>query len=486
MDDISLTSGAPGHEPASKGPGVTIDVVDPSDSKVHAAKFSTKRKIHVVVAGLACAFNGSFGTSMPSGALNAISSHFGVYDQVQLTLLNSLNLAGFVVGPLFFGPLSEYIGRRPVMISTFFGYLVFMLACSGAPNYTALLIFRLLCGLNAAAPMAVIGGLYADVLDDPSERGTAMSLYLAISGIGPLLGPFVSGFASQASWRWAFWAAALIAVPTLPLVLTLPETFAPVLRNREIHKRRKHGVEGVEEAQMTELHPFDAREIFLRPVVMMATEPILSLSSLYLTLANSLFYISFQAYPLVFEGMYHLRTEIAGLTYLPIALGSVIAFLGFMVYTPWYDRSKAAGKSWAQREINRRLPIACFAAPLLVIALFCFGWTSKPSISPYVPAIGGFFSGAGFLLIFMSILNYITDVFREASASAHAGAGCMRSLGAIVIPLAAGPMYDRLGVHWAQSLLGFLSLVMGAIPFFFMKYGERLMQKSKAAQGITR
>ena len=239
---------------------------------------------------------------MPSGALDAISSHFGVYDQVQLTLLNSLNLAGFVVGPLFFGPLSEYIGRRPVMISTFFGYLVFMLACSGAPNYTALLIFRLLCGLNAAAPMAVIGGLYADVLDDPSERGTAMSLYLAISGIGPLLGPFVSGFASQASWRWAFWAAALIAVPTLPLVLTLPETFAPVLHNREIHKRRKNGEEGIEEAQMTELHPFDAREIFLRPVVMMATEPILSLSSLYLTLTNSLFYISFQAYPLVFEG----------------------------------------------------------------------------------------------------------------------------------------------------------------------------------------
>lgn len=41
MANISLTSGAPGHEPASKGPGVTIDAVDPIDSKVHAAKFST-------------------------------------------------------------------------------------------------------------------------------------------------------------------------------------------------------------------------------------------------------------------------------------------------------------------------------------------------------------------------------------------------------------------------------------------------------------
>ncbi|RSL89919.1 hypothetical protein CEP51_001004 [Fusarium floridanum] len=478
MTDISLTSGPLGHEPASKRPGVTtINAVDPSESKVHAAKFTT-------ATGLCCSFNGSFGTSMPSGALDAISNHFGVYDQVQLTLLNSLNLAGFVIGPLFFGPLSEYIGRRPVMISTFFGYLVFMLACSGAPNYTALLIFRFLCGLNAAVPMAVIGGLYADVLDDPSERGTAMSLYLAISAVGPLLGPFVSGFASQASWRWAFWAAAIIAVPTLPLVLTLPETFAPVLHNKEIHKRQKNG-EAVEDAQMAELHPFDAREIFLRPVVMMGTEPILLLSSLYVTLGNSLFYLCFQAYPLVFEGIYHLRTEIAGLTYLPIALGTVVSFFGFMVYTPWYDRSKAAGKPWAQREINRRLPIACLAAPLLVIALFWFGWTSQTSISPLVPAFGGFFFGSGFQLIFMSMINYITDVYREASASAHAGAGCMRSLGAIVIPLAAGPMYDRLGVHWAQSLLGFLSLVMGAVPFFFLKYGDRLTQKSKAARAMA-
>ncbi|KAM0425294.1 hypothetical protein ACHAPT_009350 [Fusarium lateritium] len=304
MADISLTSGA---EAASKRPGVPVDVVDPSDAKAHATKFSSassgSRGPGRSVAGLTCSFNGALGTSMPSGALDAISSHFGVYDQVQLTLLNSLNLAGFVVGPLFFGPLSEFIGRRPVMITTFLGYLVFMLACSGAPNYTVLLIFRFLCGLNAAAPMAVIGGLYADVLDDPSERGTAMSLYLAVSTIGPLLGPFVSGFASQASWRWAFWAAALIAVPTLPLVLTLPETFAPVLQNREIHKRQKHG-EGVEEAQMTELHPFDAREIFLRPIYLMATEPILSLSSLYLTLVNALLYLSFQAYPLVFEGRF--------------------------------------------------------------------------------------------------------------------------------------------------------------------------------------
>ena len=120
----------------------------------------------------------------------------------------------------------------------------------------------------------------------------------------------------------------------------------------------------------------------------------------------------------------------------------------------------------------------------MVISLFWLGWTSWISVSPAAPALGGLFFGVGFQLVFMSMLNYITDVFREMSASAHAGASCLRSIGAITVPLAACPMYVRLGVHWAPSLLGFLSLIMGIIPFLFIRYGELLARKSKFAHTL--
>ena len=60
---------------------------------------------------LFCTFNSSFGTSMPSDDLNAIGEHFAVSDRVHLSLLNSLTMVGFVLGPLFWGPLSVYVGR---------------------------------------------------------------------------------------------------------------------------------------------------------------------------------------------------------------------------------------------------------------------------------------------------------------------------------------------------------------------------------------
>ena len=239
---------------------------------------------------------------MPSGALDAIAEQFKVSQKLHLTLLNSLYMIGYVLGPLIFGPLSEYIGRRPVMIGTFLGYLAFMLACSGAPTYGTLLALRLLCGINAAAPTTVISGLYADILDNPSHRGFALSMYMTVTTFGPMFGPIISGYSSPASWRWPSWAAGLIAAPGLPIVLTIPETYAPVLYNKMIQERVKNG-NHASGGQSTEPQPFNVRKIFLRPMTLLVTEPILFSTAIYLALAYSVFYLLFQAYPIVYQGV---------------------------------------------------------------------------------------------------------------------------------------------------------------------------------------
>ena len=121
----------------------------------------------------------------------------------------------------------------------------------------------------------------------------------------------------------------------------------------------------------------------------------------------------------------------------------------------------------------------------MVIALFWLGWTTSENLSPWVPAISGVFFGLGFQLVFMGMTNYITDVFRQISASAQAAASTTRSIGAICLPLAAGSMYSDLGLQWAPSLLGFVALAMGVIPFVFIRYGDTLSRKSKAAQSAN-
>lgn len=138
--------------------------------------------------------------------------------------------------------------------------------------------------------------------------------------------------------------------------------------------------------------------------------------------------------------------------------------------------------AWAEVEEHRRLPLACVGGPLYVIALFWVGWTASRHIHWIVPMLSGIFFGTGFLLIFMAMLNYLTDAYETFAASAQGAASCARSICGALLPLAAKPMYTHLGVNWASSLLAFLSLGMTVIPFAFIRYGDRIRASSKFCQ----
>ncbi|KAF3361157.1 Endo-1,4-beta-xylanase [Verticillium dahliae VDG1] len=86
--------------------------------------------------------------------------------------------------------------------------------------------------------------------------------------------------------------------------------------------------------------------------------------------------------------------------------------------------------------------------------------------------------GAGFMLIFMALLNYLTDAYESFAASANAAASMARSFLAVVLPLATRPLFDRLGVAGACALLGGLSAVMVPIPFIFIWEGDRIRAAS--------
>lgn len=138
------------------------------------------KKWHVVLGGLLVVFNSTLGSSLPSGAQDLLADSFGITSHTRLVLSTSMYLVGYIFGPLLFGPLSEQYGRRPLMTTSFTAYVLFTLACALATNYPMLLAFRALSGMVAAAPIAIVGGQYADVYCDPVERGKAMAWFMTV------------------------------------------------------------------------------------------------------------------------------------------------------------------------------------------------------------------------------------------------------------------------------------------------------------------
>ncbi|TQS33989.1 hypothetical protein Golomagni_05647, partial [Golovinomyces magnicellulatus] len=299
---------------------------------------------------------------------------------------------------------------------------------------------------------------------------------------GPLAAPIISGYtAPTIGWRWAFWIGLIYAGATLILLAFLPETYSPILLLRRARKIRKANPSAkviapreLEETDFAQLMTV----ILTRPLRMLIREPIVSTTCAYLALVYTIFYISFQAFPIIFEQLYGLSPGETGLTFLSIGVGALIAMPIFWNWDNFLLRAEGRNATWAKREEYRRLPLACLGGPMFVISLFWLGWTAKKSISFVVPMLAGIPFGLGMMLIFMALLNYLTDAYEMFAASANAAASTCRSLLAVVLPLATGRMFERMGIAGACSFLGGVSLLMCFIPFVFIWKGPEIRSRS--------
>ncbi|KAI8672220.1 MFS domain-containing protein [Fusarium sp. Ph1] len=453
------------------------------DDPENPYNWSKSKKNLVLFYTAVLVINSTMGSALPSLAIPNIVEDFGITSQAGKVLPISVYLIGYVFGPIIWGPLSEHFGRRDLSFATFGLFTVFTMACALAPNWPALLIFRFFCGAFASSPIAIVAGILADVYNDPRTRGRAFAIFMVCTTGGPILSPIISGFAGPSiGWRWVFWIALIVAGVTLALIAFLPETYGPILLSRRARKIRKEDPASRAIAPR-DLESTDLRQlltvVLTRPLRMFIFEPIVTTTCAYLSLVYTIFYMSFQAFPIIFQDVYGLSPGVTGLAYLPIFGGAAVTLPIFWAWDNALARATARNAPWVQREEYRRLPLACLGGPLFVISLFWLGWSAREGVSFIAPMLAGIPFGMGFMLIFMAMLNYLTDAYEIFAASANAAASTCRSLFAVVLPLATTPMFRRLEIPGACSLLGGLSALMCIIPFVFIWKGPSIRARSR-------
>ncbi|KAJ3883287.1 MFS general substrate transporter [Lentinula edodes] len=459
---------------------VTFDIDDPKNPQ----NWSDARRWYLTFLAGMLVLNATFSSSAPSGIADALVEEFALSEEV-VTLTISLFVAGYCVGPLLWGPLSEELGRRPVFIFSFFVYTMFQVGMALSKNTASLLVFRFLGGVFAASPLTNSGALISDIWD-ARTRGNALAIFTVAPFVGPALGPTVAGFiyVSGTSWRWLFWILTIFAgVCWILIVFTLPETYAPILLLQKArHMRQEGDTRCYAPMEVTEKTLSQQIEnVLARPFQMLFQEPMLLAATAYMSFVYGCLYLLFEAFPIVFTEGHGFNAGISGLMYLPLMLGGVMAVIIYLLtFSPRYEREvRRCSPDPVVPEF--RIEMALIAAPIYAASFFWFAWTSSPSISFWAPLIAGGAMGFGISWIFLSLFNYIIDTYLMTAASALAANTVARSLFGAGFPLFANQMYVKLGPQWASSLLGFVSLAMVPIPFIFLKFGAKLREKSKHA-----
>ncbi|KAI9675315.1 MAG: hypothetical protein M1817_001218 [Caeruleum heppii] len=484
LDKISL---APPQAPVSDPNIVDWDGPDDPSNPFNWPK-SKKWSVTVVVALMT--FCTTFSSSVFSTATYATAELYGVSVEVMvlgtsLFVLVIEQWQGFAVGPIIWGPLSELYGRMIPLFGGFAGFIIFQIPVAVAQNVHTIMLCRFFGGVFGSAPVSIAGGLLADFWN-PVDRGAAVCIFAATTFLGPVAGPIIGGFItpSYLGWRWTAYITAIMGLVFMSVaVLLAPESYAPVILQRKA-KRIRYATKNWAVRARADEDLIDARAIItrylFRPFHMLVLEPILILLTLYMSLVYGILYLFFVAYPLSYQAERHWSQGVGALPFLSISVGILLGLVVIVIVAKTRFARKMAEHGRIVPE--ERLTPMMLGAFCLPIGLFWFAWTSDPRITWVPQVLSGIPFGAGVQLIFLPSINYLIDVYTVHANSALAANTFVRSIFGAVFPLFATAMYKRLGVAWATSLLGFLTVGMIPVPLLFYLYGSRVRAWSKFAK----
>ncbi|HUG83844.1 MAG TPA: multidrug effflux MFS transporter [Euzebya sp.] len=161
-------------------------------------------------------------------AFGQIRSDLGLpSDSTAVAGLVTTYFLGLAVGQLFYGPISDRYGRKPLMYTGFAVYGIGALATALAPTLPLLLAGRFLWGLGAAGPRSITLAIVRDRYDG-EEMSRAMSLIMAVFILVPVIAPSIGAIGiGLGSWRWLFVACAITAVALTLWTRRMVESLAP-------------------------------------------------------------------------------------------------------------------------------------------------------------------------------------------------------------------------------------------------------------------
>lgn len=370
---------------------------------------------------------------------------------VNVDLSITLYMLGVAISSLMWGPVSDYWGRRPVLLTGLVTFVAWSVGCWLAPSIGALLAFRMLQGMSAGAFGGLSGAVAADLVP-AAERGAVMGLTQMPLSIGPILGPVLGGALSGAfGWRSTMLAVGLAAaVVVLPLVVFgVPETsqrttLARVVRADPAAAERLRTVAKIPLERPPLRAPWMPYVLLARRAVLPhAAQAFVAFGAMFVSVVELSWFLAAEPY--------HLSPAMIGIACLAQnAAGLFIAPLGGKL-------SDVTAALQSDEPALAAFASALFGSTLMPTALLVYGvgFHFKAHIS--VGLVGLFFVGVSVSILLPGIMNFLTVYFQHEAGAASSGLMSLLFLACFIMQTAASTLLRALSTGGLFGLLAALN-----------------------------
>jgi DHA1 family bicyclomycin/chloramphenicol resistance-like MFS transporter len=164
--------------------------------------------------------------------LPEIGHIFGV-DESWVGATLSINLVSLAISGLYYGSLSDTIGRRPVIIGGLFLFTVASFACGLSANIAQLLIARFFQGLGGGVAFSVGIAVVRDLYEGGVKGAQMYSRMQSVIALSPTFAPIIGGvIGTMYGWYSIFYVLGAVALALLLAMIFYGKETLPLEKRR--------------------------------------------------------------------------------------------------------------------------------------------------------------------------------------------------------------------------------------------------------------
>ncbi|KAI9372150.1 major facilitator superfamily domain-containing protein [Aspergillus egyptiacus] len=423
---------------------------------------------------LLVAFHACMGTFAAAGIIPAydiIAEEFGK-TMHEITYLTSLQIAILGGAPLFWKPISNRYGRRPIFLFSLITSLVCNVGCAKAPDYASTAACRALQAFFISPASAIGSGVVVETFFR-KDRAKYMGVWTLLLTLGIPLGPLIFGFVTyRTNFRWIYWVLAI----TNGVQFILYLFFGPETRylgenedpKEPAWKREYLKIRRIDPTPLHWLEFIKPMALCFRPCVMV---PAAAYAMIFL-LSNVLATVEV---PLLLQEKFNLNTEQLGLQFLAPIIGSIIGEqIGGRVSDLWMNMRAKKTSRRPEPEFRLWLSYLGYTCSIVGIIVFLVCTEQSPEGKwNVVPIVGIAIGAAGNQLVTTVLITYAVDSHPDEASSVGVCITFIRQIWGFIGPFWFPGMFENVGVAASSGVCVALMVGASVFPTMFLQWKGR-------------